>query len=254
MFDSIPEPADAQTAPPPQTAARERMGLLRRFSEIGLRVAERIDRQSEAAAVLAESSLPSPEVQAAAFERLEKSARAFAQVARASTLAIALEDRIERGPPLEAPPFGPELVCTVPREAALTTRREEVEASVRKAVNLCAEANPRRDIDDLFRSLDGLLAREMAQVDAFLCRPSMGEGQGWGCAPEPRRQDAGEEPASPPDPRVSDGVGTPPSQPFPHRGGRASQSPPRRPPRRLDLRTPSASPPGPRGPPAIPRR
>ena len=148
------------------------MGILRRFSEIGLRIAERIDRQSETAAILAESPLRAPEGQAAAAEQLEETARAFAQVARAAPPAIALEDRIERGPPLETPPFGPELVCTVPREAALTTRRDEVEPGVRKAIDLSAVASPRRDVDDLFRDLDGLLAREMAQVDAFLCRPA----------------------------------------------------------------------------------
>ena len=172
MFDTIPETQQQTQAPPPQTAARERMGILRRFSEIGLRIAERLDRQSETAAIAAESPLLDKDAKAWPPRRLEETARSFARVARAVSTAIALEDRIERGPPLQTPPFGPELVCTVPRESALTTRRNEVEHGVRKAIDLSALASPRLDVDRLCRDLDRLLDREMAAVDAFLCRPT----------------------------------------------------------------------------------
>ncbi len=175
MFDTITDPAaQPDPAPPPQTAARERMGILRRFSEIGLRIAERIDRESETAAVLAGSSARDEAVQAEARRRLETTAKAFAHLSRAVSVSIALEDRIERGPPLPSPPFGPELVCPIPRQARLTTRREEVETAVVNAINLSAEVRPRpiAEIDDLCRNLDRLLDREMAQVDAFLCQPA----------------------------------------------------------------------------------
>jgi hypothetical protein len=170
MFDSIPEPQQEAQSAPPQTAARERMGVLRRVSEIGLRIAERLDRQSEVAASLAEAAILPDDVQAACAKSLHETARAFAQVARAVSIAIALEDKIERGPPLESPPS--DLVCPVPRESRLKARRDEVEHGVRQAIDLSAMAEPRIDVDRLCRDLDNLLAREMAEVDAFLSLPT----------------------------------------------------------------------------------
>ena len=217
MFDTIPETQQQTQAPPPQTAARERMGILRRFSEIGLRIAERIDRQSETAAIAAESPLLDKDGQALAAERLEATARSFARVARAVSTAIALEDRIERGPPLQTPPFGPELVCTVPRESALTTRRNEVEHGVRKAIDLSALASPRIDVDRLCRDLDNLLDREMAQsTPSSAARPTRSSrasanasgwiptGRSWSCregfdtqtSPPPMRSGGGGGPRS----------------------------------------------------------
>jgi hypothetical protein len=148
------------------------MGILRRFSEIGLRLAERIDRQSETAACAAEAAILPDDTRDACARSLHESARSFAQVSRAVSVAIALEDRIERGPPLESPPFGPELVCAVPREARLGRRRDEVAQGVRKAIDLSAEARPRLDVDRLCRDLDAMLDREVAAVDAFLSRPA----------------------------------------------------------------------------------
>ncbi len=169
MFDSIPEPQQEAQSAPPQTAARERMGVLRRVSEIGLRIAERLDRQSETAASLAEAAILPDDIQAACAKSLHETARAFAQVARAVSIAIALEDKIERGPPIETPPS--DLVCPVPRESRLKARRDEVEHGVRQAIDLSALAEPRLDVDRLCRDLDNLLAREMAEVDAFLSLP-----------------------------------------------------------------------------------
>jgi hypothetical protein len=142
------------------------MGVLRRVSEIGLRIAERLDRQSEVAASLAEAAILPDDIQAACAKSLHETARAFAQVARAVSIAIALEDKIERGPPIETPPS--DLVCAVPRESRLKARRDEVEHGVRQAIDLSALAEPRIDVDRLCRDLDNLLAREMAEVDAFL--------------------------------------------------------------------------------------
>jgi hypothetical protein len=169
MFDTIPETQQQTQTAPPQTAARERMGVLRRVSEIGLRIAERLDRQSEVAASLAEAAILPDDIQAACAKSLHETARAFAQVARAVSIAIALEDKIERGPPIETPPSG--LVCPVPRESRLKARRDEVEHGVRQAIDLSALAEPRIDVDRHCRDLDNLLAREMAEVDAFLSLP-----------------------------------------------------------------------------------
>ena len=55
MFDSTTD--TSKPAAPAVSSARERMGILRRMSEIGLRMAERLDRQSEIAALHAESSV-----------------------------------------------------------------------------------------------------------------------------------------------------------------------------------------------------
>jgi hypothetical protein len=145
------------------------MGVLRRVSEIGLRIAERLDRQSEVAASLAEAAILPNDIQDACAKSLHETARSFAQVSRAISISIALEDRIERGPPLETPPS--DLVCPVPRESRLKARRDEVEHGVRQAIDLSALAEPRIDVDRLCRDLDNLLAREMAEVDAFLSLP-----------------------------------------------------------------------------------
>jgi hypothetical protein len=166
---TAPEPAA-----PPESSARERMGVLRRMSEIGLRMAERLDRQSEIAALRAEGAILPDDAREDCARKLDDMARSFAQVSRAVSVCIALEDRIERGPPIPEPqanrPFGPELVCAVPRESRLRTRRDEVEAGVRGAIDLYAEVSPGR-VNGLLRRLDDLLDREVAAVDAFLTRP-----------------------------------------------------------------------------------
>jgi hypothetical protein len=175
MFDALPDPAPA-AAPPLETGAQGRMRLARRVSEIGVRMAERLDRQSEAAAINAEfSALPQGKRDDSA-RRLHEAARAFAQVARAVSICLALEDRIERGPPIAPPePSTPRRASTespVAGESRLGARGEEVYAAVRRTID--ADRSGFGDpacVDDLCRNLDRLLAREMAAVDAFLDRP-----------------------------------------------------------------------------------
>jgi hypothetical protein len=171
MFDAAPEtPAQPM---PVAASARERMGPCRRFSEIALRLAERLDRQSETAARYAEMSIMPEDLKGHFVTRVDDMARAFAQVARAASICIALEDRIERGPPLPVSrPFGPELVVPVPRESRLKTRRDAVEMQVRQAIDVSNACNPSAvRVDRLCTDLDRLLDRDVAAVDAFLTRP-----------------------------------------------------------------------------------
>jgi hypothetical protein len=93
MYDSIPAPETATAAD--ETGARERMRLLRRLSEIGVGIAERMDRQSELSAIYAETCAVPEHLHAPYARRIDEIGRAFAQVSRAVTLAIALEERIE---------------------------------------------------------------------------------------------------------------------------------------------------------------
>jgi hypothetical protein len=93
MYDSIPAPE--ATIAPDETGARARMGLLRTLSEIGVRIAERMDRQSELSAIYAETCAVPEHLHAPYARRIDEIGRAFAQVCRAVTLAVAVEERIE---------------------------------------------------------------------------------------------------------------------------------------------------------------
>jgi hypothetical protein len=93
MYDSIAAPETS--AIPDETGARERMRLVRTLSEIGVRIAERMDRQSELSAIYAETCAVPEHLHAPYARRIDEIGRAFAQVCRAVTLAVALEERIE---------------------------------------------------------------------------------------------------------------------------------------------------------------
>jgi hypothetical protein len=93
MYDSIPAP-EAPTAPD-ETGARERLRRLSRLADIGLRIAERMDRQSELSSIYAETCAVPEHLHAPYARRIDEIGRAFAQVSRAVTLATALEERIE---------------------------------------------------------------------------------------------------------------------------------------------------------------
>ena len=131
-------------AVPAVSSARERMGILRRMSEIGLRMAERLDRQSEIAALHAESSaVPEQGRGRTAPTGSTRWTRSFAQVSRAVSVCVALEDRIERGPPdpRSREPFGPGARSAphVPRESRLEgSPRTRWQASVRDAIDAYA--------------------------------------------------------------------------------------------------------------------
>jgi hypothetical protein len=93
MYDSIPAPETVTT--PDETGARERLRRLSRLGDIGLRIAERMDRQSELSAIYAETCAVPEHLHAPYARRIDEIGRAFAQVSRAVTLATALEARIE---------------------------------------------------------------------------------------------------------------------------------------------------------------
>jgi hypothetical protein len=93
MFDSIPAPEAATT--PDDTRTHARLDRLSRLADIGVRIAERMDRQSELSAIYAETCAVPEHLHAPYARRLDEIGRAFAQVSRAVTLATALEARIE---------------------------------------------------------------------------------------------------------------------------------------------------------------
>jgi hypothetical protein len=93
MYDSIPAPETA--TPPDENGARERLRRLSRLADIGVRIAERMDRQSELSAIYAETCAVPEHLHAPYARRIDEIGRAFAQVSRAVTLATALEERIE---------------------------------------------------------------------------------------------------------------------------------------------------------------
>jgi hypothetical protein len=170
MLDSTP---DTDTpVPPAASRAEERMRLLRRMSEVGVRMAERLDRQSELCAAYAEGAASPVQFREPNARRLDEIARAFAQVSRAVSVSVALEDRIERGPPLAPPPAErrPPALRLVEPGSALGARREQAASAVRDAIDAHACGDPRLT-DDLCRGLDRLLDQELAAVDAFLERP-----------------------------------------------------------------------------------
>jgi hypothetical protein len=176
MFDAA---AADDAVPPAASRAEERMRLLRRMSEVGVRMAERLDRQSELCAIYAEAEASPEQHREPNARRLDDIARAFAQVSRAVSVSVALEDRIERGPPpaplaerhppalrLVEPEGPPE---SLPR-SNLGARREQAARAVRRAIDADAAGDPRRTAE-LCLGLDRLLDRELAAVDAFLDRP-----------------------------------------------------------------------------------
>ena len=135
MFDST---ADTPTpAVPAVSSARERMGILRRMSEIGLRMAERLDRQSEIAALHAESSAVPEQARPDCAHRLNEMTRSFAQVSRAVSVCVALEDRIERGPPIPQP------AAFRPRAGLPRSARKPAEDPPRRGAGLRARRHRR---------------------------------------------------------------------------------------------------------------
>src|SRR5579862_6431228 len=92
MFDSIPAPAEP-SSPPDDAGPRERMRKLRRLSDIGMRMAERLDRQSELSAIYAETCAVPEHLHPPYARRIDEIARAFDRVCRAVTMAVALEER-----------------------------------------------------------------------------------------------------------------------------------------------------------------
>jgi hypothetical protein len=160
MFDACTSPENR--AIPAETGAERRLRRLSRMADIGLSIAEKLERQAELAAVHAEvdavpDNLPHS-------RRLDEIGRTFAQVSRAVSLATALEDRIDRG------------LAALPDDDRAVREREarEKRAEVAKAVAGAIDAEPcitRRRIVRLRLDLDRLLDAELRDLDRFLRRP-----------------------------------------------------------------------------------
>ena len=139
------------------------MRRLARMADIGLSIAEKLERQAELAAVYAEvdavpDNLPHS-------KRLDDIGRTFAQVSRAVSLATALEDRIDKG--LPALPDDDRPV----REREAREKRAEVARAVVDAIDIDPTVHSRRRVVQLRLNLDRLLDAELADLDRFLRRP-----------------------------------------------------------------------------------
>lgn len=166
----------AEHRPDPAAArAGERMAMLREMAEIGLRLARSLEREAEAAVV------PEPASDAAEPRSLEEITRSFAQVARAVSLAVALEEKIDAD--LQARPFAAQSfelkrravtvrVAEAQWSSTLARRRAQVCAAVEQAIEADPDAGDPRRAADLRVRLDRLLAIETADHDRFLHRPA----------------------------------------------------------------------------------
>jgi hypothetical protein len=159
MFDACASAEDR----PAETRAERRMRRLARMADIGLSIAEKLERQAELAAIHAEvdavpDNLPHS-------RRLDDIGRSFAQVSRAVSLATALEDRIDKG--LPALPDDDRPV----REREAREKRAEVARSVVHAIEADPHVHSRRRIVRLRLDLDRLLDAEIRDLDRFLRRP-----------------------------------------------------------------------------------
>ena len=181
-------------------AARRRAARLRAteaLTRIGLKLAAALERELDA---LAEA--PAAADSADAPRPVQDIARAFAQVSRAVSLAVALEDRLDQDPEtrrLEAEARAARLRCEAARaeaaraETVAPRRRREIEAAVEQVIDAQPDLKPNRRIDLKF-SLHHRLDRELLDLDRFLDRP-MGETvaricRGFGLKPDWTRWDA----------------------------------------------------------------
>jgi hypothetical protein len=161
MFDACTSPEDR--AIPAETGAERRLRRLSRMADIGLSIAEKLERQAELAAIHAEvdavpDNLPHS-------RRLDEIGRTFAQVSRAVSLATALEDRIDKG--LAALPDDDRAV----REREARDKRAEVAKAVVRAIDSDPSVHSRRRVVQLRLNLDRLLDAELRDLDRFLRRP-----------------------------------------------------------------------------------
>ena len=136
---------------------------LARLADIGLAIAEKLERQAELAAVYSETDAVPDNLPHS--RRLDEIGRAFAQVSRAVSLSTALEDRLDRGLPA---------ILDEDRERKEREAREK-RAEATKAVVRAIEADPpfqsQRRMVDLRLRLDRLLDAEIKDLDRFLNRP-----------------------------------------------------------------------------------
>jgi hypothetical protein len=161
MFDACPAAEDRSF--PVETRAERRMRRLSRMADIGLSIAEKLERQAELAAVYAETDAVPDNLPHS--KRLDEIGRSFAQVSRAVSLATALEDRIDKG--LPALPDDDRAV----REREAREKRAEVARAVTHAIDTDPSVHSRRRVVQLRLDLDRLLDRELADLDRFLRRP-----------------------------------------------------------------------------------
>jgi hypothetical protein len=168
MYDSIPAPETP--IPPDETGARERMRLLRTLSEIGVRIAERMDRQSELSAIYAETCAVPEHLHAPYARRIDEIGRAFAQVCRAVALTVALEERIETdlhaGPAARAEQALKRRLLAARAEAAEATNRTEPQTAAETAARPASEPPRAPDVRlRLDRALDPGLDALYAELD-----------------------------------------------------------------------------------------
>ena len=162
MFDSTDSPGT--DAPPAMTRAERRMLKLERLGDIGLAIAEKLGRQAERASAHAESEAVPDNLPHS--RRLGDISRAYAQVSRAAAICTAMEDRIDKGlPALPDVDRARRL-----RDQALEEKREAVRRGVVNAIDAIPPSDRRRRVDLRLR-LDGLLDREVRDLDRFLDRP-----------------------------------------------------------------------------------
>jgi hypothetical protein len=161
MFDACPSAEDRLS--PAETRAGGRLRRLARMADIGLSIAEKLERQAELAAVYAETDAVPDNLPHS--RRLDDIGRTFAQVSRAVSLATALEDRIDKG--LPAIPDDDRPV----REREAREKRAEVARAVAHAIEADPHVHSRRRIVRLRLDLDRLLDAELRDLDRFLRRP-----------------------------------------------------------------------------------
>ena len=163
MFDSTDSPGT--DAPPAMTRAERRMLKLERLGDIGLAIAEKLGREAERASAHAESEIVPDNLPHS--RRLGEIAKAYAQVSRAAAICTAMEDRIDKGlPALPDVDRARRL-----RDQALEEKREAVRSRVVNAIDADPTILTARRRVDLRLRLDGLLDREVRDLDRFLDRP-----------------------------------------------------------------------------------
>jgi hypothetical protein len=167
MYDSIPAPETATT--PNDARAHARLDRLSRLADIGLRIAERMDRQSELSAIYAETCAVPEHLHAPYARRIDEIGRAFAQVSRAVTLATALEERLETD--LKAGPDARAEQALKRRLLAARVNAAETPASKDGPTDAARAASQTPRAPDTRLRLDRALDPGLNALDAALDRP-----------------------------------------------------------------------------------
>jgi hypothetical protein len=166
--------AHSAADPAPDAAARRaerRVRALQALVETGLKAAEALQMQIEAAAT-------APAVDPAAAAKVSSDlARAFAQVSRAVSVAVALEDKLDQAPEtrrLEAQAQAARRRAEAARaaEPEIARRRAKVGGAVEAVIVSREGSLSSLRGADLKKALDRLLELEVQDLDVFLERPA----------------------------------------------------------------------------------